>query len=91
MSIAAASPIQPEPGLARTNGRRDRRQRRHRAPATSLISTKNHRNVANPAFFEIRLRQPLKLRTRRFRDNFGTFEKWESSGFRGVSDTNEGI
>ena len=35
--------------------------------------------------------QPLKLRTRSFRDNFGTFEKWELSGFRGVSDTNEAI
>jgi hypothetical protein len=28
---------------------------------------------------------------RGFRDNFGTFEKWELSGFRGVSDTNEAI
>jgi hypothetical protein len=26
-----------------------------------------------------------------FRDNFGTSEKWELSGFRGVSDTNEAI
>jgi hypothetical protein len=28
---------------------------------------------------------------RPLRDNFGTFEKWELSGFRGVSDTNEAI
>jgi hypothetical protein len=26
-----------------------------------------------------------------FRDNLGTSEKWELSGFRGVSDTNEAI
>jgi hypothetical protein len=26
-----------------------------------------------------------------FRDNFGTIEKWELSGFSGVSDTNEAI
>jgi hypothetical protein len=25
------------------------------------------------------------------RDNFGTFEKWESAVFSGVSDTNEAI